>query len=89
MAAVGTAQPLAADTRMLVQGLVAKPEQSGKPARVLSYNEVCGAAGRREGAVIQGRVRGEQVIQRNNLLRGGLCSGRMRVGVVCQWSLPV
>jgi hypothetical protein len=37
-AAAGTARPLPAGTRVLVQRLVAKPEHNGKRARVLSFD---------------------------------------------------
>jgi hypothetical protein len=63
-AAAGEARPLPAGTRVLVQRLVAKPEHNGK------HRPVCRFAGRREGAVAQGRVRGE----------GRMRGGRMRVG---------
>ncbi len=65
---------LRAGTRVLVQRLGAKPEHNGKRARMVSFDARTGRyavfAGRREGDVAQGRVRGE----------GRVRGGGMRVG---------
>jgi Flp pilus assembly protein TadD len=42
LAAAGTARPLPAGTRVLVQQLVARPEHNGKHARVLSFDACTG-----------------------------------------------
>jgi Flp pilus assembly protein TadD len=72
-AAAGAARLLPAGTRVLVQRLVSKPEHNGKRAHGVvrcDHRPVCGGARRWEGAVAQGRVRGE----------GRVRGGGMRVG---------
>ena len=72
-------RPLPAGTRVLVQRPVAKPEHNGKRARAVirrAHRPVCGCAGRREGAVAQGRVRGEDGVRGGGMRVGG---GEQRV----------
>jgi hypothetical protein len=78
-ATAGTACPLPTGTRVLVQRLVTKPEHNGKRARVVSFDAhrpVCRFAGRREGAVAQGRVRGEGRVRGGGMRVGG-CQQRV------------
>ena len=72
-------RPLPAGTRVLVQRPVAKPEHNGKRARAVvrrAHRPVCGRAGRREGAVAQGRVRGKDGVRVGGMRVGG---GEQRV----------
>ena len=71
-------RPLPAGTRVLVQRPVAEPEHNGKRARAVvrrAHRPVCGCAGRREGAVAQGRARGEDGV------RGGGGEQRVRAAL--------
>ena len=78
-AATAAARPLPAGTRVLVQPLFAKPEHNGKRARAVvrrALRPVCRCAGRREGAVAEGRVRGKDGVHGGGMLITG---GEQRV----------